>query len=159
MNSNPDILMHGIQRTNYQTTLCPQRRKIGFRNRCRSTPVYLACLLHVLDSPHISQWKVKTWSSNSTPQEHSATRGHIAYTPCHFCFAKACLPLKEEDERRLFSEKLREECFGLDRKFKTKKPCLCRRRDHTRHRHCSLGTCDFGHWVFSFTGKCLSHNW
>ncbi|KAM7320694.1 hypothetical protein ACRRTK_019947 [Alexandromys fortis] len=99
MNSNPDILMHGIQRTNYQTTLCPQRRKIGFRNRCRSTPVYLACLLHVLDSPHISQWKVKTWSSNSTPQEHSATRGHIAYTPCHFCFAKACLPLKEEDER------------------------------------------------------------
>lgn len=131
MNSNQDILMHGIRRTNYQTTLCPQRRKTGFRERCPSTPVYLACLPHVLDSPHISQWKLKTRLSNSAPQEHSATRGHIACTPCHFCFSKACLPLKEEDKRRLFSEKLREECFGLDRKFKTKKPCLYRRRDHT----------------------------
>lgn len=138
--------------------LLPSEEESWLQGQVPQHPVYLACLPRVLDSPHISQWKGKTQTSNSAPQEHSATRGHIAPTPCHSCFAKACLPPKEENRRSLFSEKLREECFCLDRKYKAKKWCLYRRLDPTGTATVAWGPVIFGLWVFSFTGKGLSHS-
>lgn len=148
--------MHGIRRTNYQTTVCPRRRKVGFRDRCPSTPVYLACLPHVLDSLHIS-------SKNAVIKQHISRtqcyeRPHCLYT-LSLLLCKSLPSTEGRGQKNSVLRKAKGGMLRLRQEVQDQETVPLQETRSHRHHHCSLGTSDFGHWVFSFTGKCLSHNW
>lgn len=81
-------------------------------------------------STHLTVERKNTVIKHRTSRTQCYQRPHCLYTlsllPC-----KSLPSTEGENRRSLFSEKLREECFGLYRKYKAKKQCLYRRLDPT----------------------------